>query len=134
MNISTPTGTTAGPDNLPPIERASLVERCMSDAGFACVILGKFQARAGEMVAAVERAVAAADAAAIGRAAHALKGASANLSAERLRAAAQAVESAAHDGDPAAAGPLLTDLRLQLARCLAYVPVLVTELRRATAA
>ncbi len=123
---SSPTPPTAAP----PIDRPSLVERCMGDPAFACLILGKFAARAAEMVAAVERAVASADAAAVGRAAHSLKGAAANLSAEGVRAAAAAIEAVGHGGDAAAAGPLLAALRFEMDRCLAHVPVLVAELQR----
>ena len=119
---------------VPPIDRASLVERCMGDPTFAGLILGKFHARAGEMLAAVERAVAAADAAAIGRAAHALKGAAANLSAEGVRAAAQAIESAGHAGDAAAAVRSLEALRAEMGRCLAFIPALTADLQRAPAA
>jgi len=120
--------------DVPPIDRASLVERCMGDAGFACLILGKFQARAAEMVAAVDRAATAADAAAAARAAHALKGAAANLSAEAVRVAATAIESAGHAGDAAAVAALVDPLRASMDVCMAYVPRLLDELRQPAAA
>ncbi len=125
---------TARTEPLPPIDRPSLVERCMGDAAFSCLILGKFQARVGEMVAAVERAAAGGDVAALGRAAHAVKGAAANLSAEGLRAAAGEIEAAAHAGDAAAVGPVVVELRAEADRCLAYIPQLVADLQRAAAA
>ncbi len=126
--------TATPPLDAPPIDQPSLVARCMGDAGFACLILGKFQARSGEMVAAVERAVAAGDAAAAGRAAHALKGAAANLSAEGVRVVAQAIESAGHDGDLAAAAAQVAPLRAAMDRCAAHVPALTAALQRAAAA
>jgi HPt (histidine-containing phosphotransfer) domain-containing protein len=119
---------------VPPIDRPSLVARCMGDAAFACMILGKFQARAPEMVAAIERALTAGDAAAAGRAAHGLKGAAANLSAEGVRVAAEAIESAGHDGDLTAAAGHVASLRAAMDRCLAYVPTLVAALQRGPAA
>jgi Amt family ammonium transporter len=123
----------ADASDVPPIDRSSLVERCMGDASFACLILGKFQSRAAEMVAAVDRAATAGDAAAAARAAHALKGAAANLSAEAVRAAAGAIEAAGHAGDAAAIAAMVAPLRASMDRCLAYAPRLVAELQRPAA-
>jgi len=120
----------AAPSDAPPIDRASLVERCMGDASFACLILGKFQSRAPEMVAAVDRAAVAGDAAAAARAAHALKGAAANLSAEAVRVAAGSIEAAGHAADAAAIVAMVAPLRAAMDRCLAYVPRLTAELQR----
>ena len=121
-------------DATPPIDRASLVNRCMNDAGFACMILGKFRAQLGPMAERISAAVAAGDAAAAGKAAHALKGASANLSAGSLQAAAQVIEAAGSGGDPAAATAGLPAVRAEVARCLAYLPVLIAELSAVPAA
>ena len=121
--------TTPPPTAAPPIDRPSLVARCMDDADFTCMILGKFGAQLGEMVARIEAA--AGDAAAAGRAAHALKGAAANLSAGSLTAVAGAIEAAGHAGDAAGVAAHLSDLRREADRCLTYVPVLRAELSRA---
>ena len=128
------TATTTTAADAPPIDRPSLVERCMGDAGFACLILGKFQARAADMAGAVDRAVAVGDAASAGRAAHALKGAAANLSAEAVRAVAQAIETAGHDNDLPAVVAQMGPLRAAMDRCLAYIPVLTAALQRQSAA
>ena len=112
----------------PPIDRVTLLDRCMGDAGFTCMILAKFQSQLGHLTAEVERATAAGDAAAAGRAAHTLKGASANLSAAALQAAAAAVEVAGHRANAAALPPLLPPLRAEVARVAAYLPTLMAEL------
>ena len=115
-----------------PIDRASLVGRCMDDAGFACLILGKFQAGVRPMADRVAAAVAAGDAAEMARSAHALKGAAANLSAGALQAAAARIEQAG--GHPDVVAVALADVRYEVERCLAYVPLLVADLRRPIAA
>ena len=134
MSPTEPTAAAAPTVGRPPIDRASLVSRCMDDAGFACLILGKFQGQLGEMAGRIEAAAAAADAGAAGRAGHALKGAAANLSAADLQAAAGAVEAAGHAGDAAAVTAAVPPLLAAVDRCRAYVPVLMAELQRAAAA
>ena len=118
----------------PPIDRPSLVARCMGDAGFAGLIVGKFQAQLPTLAERIEQAVAAGDAAAAGRAGHALKGAAANLSAAGLQAAAGRIEAAGHAGDPASAAAALASLRAEVARCQAHLPALLAELQRQPAA
>lgn len=129
-----PTSTASPNAEAPPIDRPSLVNRCMGDASFAGLILGKFQARANEMVVAIEKAIAAGDIVGAGRAAHALKGAAANLSAEAVRAHAQTIEQAGHDGNLAAAQAAIGQLRQAMDCCLAYIPTLTAELQRMPAA
>lgn len=75
-----------------------LLARCLGNVEFAERILGKFQERCDEDVAALERAVFDCDSEAVARLAHRLKGASANASALGLRRHASEIERAArHD-------------------------------------
>jgi HPt (histidine-containing phosphotransfer) domain-containing protein len=128
--VSDPNPTTPTRD---PIDRGSLLERCMGDAGFASIILGKFQSRLGSMAAAVEAASVGGDAAAAGRAGHALKGAAANLSAAGVEAVAAQVEAAGAGGDVAAVARLVPQLWAEVARCLSFLPTLAAELSRSAA-
>ena len=129
-----PTAPVQPPMALQPSTQSWLVARCMRDAGFASLMLGKFQHQLGEMTARVERAAAAGDAAEAGRAAHALKGAAANLSAGSVRAAAGAIEASGQRGDAAAVEAGLAELREAVERCRAYIPPLTIDLQRRAAA
>lgn len=72
-----------------------LLARCLGNMEFAQRILGKFQERCDEDLAALERAVGEDDRETVARLAHRLKGASANASAPGLRRHASEIESAA---------------------------------------
>ena len=89
----------------------SLLARCMGNREFVGRILRKFEAKGGEDLKALEKAVQAGDAEVIAFVAHAIKSAAANLSANVLRETAGEMERVARSGDLSGAAGHLERVR-----------------------
>ncbi len=103
----------------PVLDRAGLLARLDGDEDAAQEILAAFRDDLPRQIAALQAALAGGDAAAASRQAHTLKGVAANVGAERLRAVATALETAAQAGDLGTASTRLTELDAQAVAVLA---------------
>jgi HPt (histidine-containing phosphotransfer) domain-containing protein len=112
-----------------PIDAASLLERCVGDAGFMELVLEKFRVMSDAMVNRISQSVEARDAAQMGRHAHSLKGAAANLSAEYVRSIAGRLEELGQRGVLESAEESLAELRREMERCIAYIPAVKIQLQ-----
>lgn len=112
-----------------PIDLASLLQRCMNDPSFVCMLLGKVGPQFQQLMRQLDEAVAAKNFEQIARLAHSVKGTSANLSAEAVRACSEQLEVAAHDGSIGAMVAVVDELHGHVSRCLAYVPELIAQLQ-----
>jgi two-component system sensor histidine kinase/response regulator len=112
----------------PEIDLPSLMRRCLDDAAFCAMILHKFAARAGDQLAALERALESNNFIDLAREAHTLQGVAANLSAARLRSHAEALEAAAKQNDACAAQAALANVRAEMTRCTLQVPELIAKI------
>jgi HPt (histidine-containing phosphotransfer) domain-containing protein len=83
------------------------------------------------MLQKVAKAIADGDAAQLMRDAHMLKGAAANLSAESVRSIARRLEEIGQSGDLAAAQQSFSELKQEVARCIAYIPAVNAQLQTA---
>jgi HPt (histidine-containing phosphotransfer) domain-containing protein len=117
-------------DPAPSIDLASLLRRCLDDSTFCGMILHKFAARAGDQLAALQRALESVNTLELAREAHTLAGVAANLSAETLRGYANELERAARTCNLPAARAALDRTRGELARCAESVPRLMERLSR----
>ena len=111
-----------------PFDAKSLLHRCMGDAGFCELMLQKFADRAANQLAALERAARAANCVELAREAHTLKGIALNLSADELRASATRLEQAARTGQCDCLGELISEVRVQVIRCLESMPWVLAEI------
>ena len=111
-----PAGAAQADGGLPPVNYASLLQRCLNKAELATRLLGKFVQQAEQDVAAIGTAVQHNDLVALAAVAHRLKGASANVAAEPLRLLATTLEGCGRRGNVAVARPLLPQLQLELLR------------------
>jgi HPt (histidine-containing phosphotransfer) domain-containing protein len=118
-------------DSNRPIDAASLLERCVGDASFVQLVLEKFQSTSDSMVKRISQSIETRDAGQLGRDAHMLKGAAANLSAEPVRAIARRLEEIGQRGDLALAEQALSELKQEVARCIAYFPAVKAQLQNA---
>lgn len=115
--VVTPTGDlTSPPDDLPALEFAVLLERCVGDAGFAGKILKKFQQRLPADVNALRQAILAGEACQVSSLAHGLKGSAANVSATGLSQVVGTIERAARSGALQEAEMTLPELERQFDR------------------
>ena len=106
----------------------SLLERCFGDAHFCTLMLRKFSHRAGDQMAALDRAARSGNALELAREAHTLKGLAGNLSAAPLQKSADRLEQAARRSDLHEAGSLVDQVRDQIDRCMQEIPrVLVAD-------
>jgi HPt (histidine-containing phosphotransfer) domain-containing protein len=112
----------------PPIDIASLLHRCLDDTTFCGMILHKFAARAGDQLAALQRALESANIVELAREAHTLAGVAANLSAVALRDSADELERAATGSNLADARVALDRIRTEVIRCTELVPRLIERL------
>jgi HPt (histidine-containing phosphotransfer) domain-containing protein len=120
----------AANDSRAPIDLPSLLRRCLDDSTFCGMILHKFAARAGDQLAALQRALESVNTLELAREAHTLAGVAANLSADALRGYADELERAARTCNLPAARTALDRTRSELARCAESVPRLLERLAR----
>ncbi len=95
MNPPTPSANPRSVPHAPPIDTASLLERCMNNAEIALLVLDKLEEQITRDLDALTVATAADDFDALTRTAHALKGAASSAGASALSRAAGCVESLA---------------------------------------
>jgi PAS domain S-box-containing protein len=119
---------TAAPVSVHPLNVSELSARCMNNIDFTRRILGKFQDRVAEDLAALARTLADKKMVEAAQLAHSLKGAAANLAAPAVRATAAEVETLSRAGDMAQAEEALRRLRVEVDRCLAYIPQAIAGL------
>ena len=99
----------------------------MGDVGFMERLFGKFQLKMVDGVKEIERSVTARDAAETARLAHSLEGRAANLSAVPLRDVAAGLEDLGRQDTLAGCEELVARLRVELDRCVAYLPAAAAE-------
>lgn len=112
------------------IHVASLLNRCFGDANFCTLMLRKFSHRAGDQLAALDRAARSGNAVDLAREAHTLKGLAGNLSAAPLQMSADRLEQVARRSELEEAESLLDQVRDQVARCLAEIPLVLARISR----
>ena len=113
-----------------PIHVESLLDRCFGDADFCTLMLRKFLHRAGDQLAALDRAARSGNAVNLAREAHTLKGLAGNLSATSLQLSADRLEQVARRSDLKEAGSLVDQVRDQVARCLEAIPRVLAQISR----
>jgi len=105
----------------PPIEMASLLERCMGNTELRARLLEKFANQAGELLRQISESAAAADIARLTLYSHTLKGSAINMSAAAVSKAAQQIETLAKSGEVKGIEDQLRQLQLEIDHCVAFV-------------
>lgn len=108
----------------------SLLDRCFGDANFCALMLRKFSHRAGDQLAALDRAARSGNAIELAREAHTLKGLAGNLSATPLQISADRLEQVARRSELKDAGSLVDQVRDQVARCVEEIPRVLAQISR----
>ena len=115
-----PADSTAQPDggesDLPVLDRASLLQRCMNNEPLANRVLSKFSERVEGDVAKLKELLDGDQLEAAVRQAHSIKGAAGNVSAEALRSIAADIEAALRHGDSQDVVEALPKLQVQVVR------------------
>jgi PAS domain S-box-containing protein len=107
-----------------PIDKDLLLNRCMGSLDFMESLLSELQASGMSHVDEIARHNSANDVVKTGNAAHALKGAAGILSAEPIRKLAAGIEQATRTGSLEGVSEAVDELRLEMNRCLAFIPTL----------
>ncbi|HEY3243118.1 MAG TPA: response regulator, partial [Phycisphaerae bacterium] len=115
-------------ESAPPFDLHELLQIWGDDREFLAKIVRGFQASIGNELAKLADAVTKGDAEHVMQLAHALNGAAGYLKADRLRAAAAALEQTAMLGTLQSADSLLRALRVEVERYLAYAPQALASL------
>jgi HPt (histidine-containing phosphotransfer) domain-containing protein len=102
----------------------------MGNVSFALVLLDELETNGKQQVDAIVLHAASEETHAAAEAAHSLKGAAAIIGAEPLRRKADEIEVAGHTGETSLLLDMVHDLRVQMDRCLTYIPNLRTDLQR----
>jgi ammonium transporter, Amt family len=113
-----------------PIDVAALLDRCVGDAEFVQLMLEKFRSTSVTMLNTISQAVDAGDAKQMGWYAHNIKGAAANLSAESVRSIAGRLEELGHRGEMEQAEEILSELKREMERCVAYIPTVNAQMQK----
>ena len=108
----------------------SLLDRCFGDANFCTLMLRKFSHRAGDQLAALDRAARSGNAIELAREAHTLKGLAGNLSAAPLQISADRLEQVARRSELEEAGSLVDQVRDQVTRCMEEIPRILAQIAR----
>ena len=111
-----------------PFDTGSLLARCVDDREFCALMLHKFSRRAGDQMAAIDRAVASSNLAELTVRAHTLKGVAANLAADSLASAAAELERLARQSQLDRLAAAVSRVRGELERTVQMVPQLVEDL------
>ena len=115
----------------PPIELASLLDRCQGMAPLVEKLLNSFQGKLQQQLSEMTDSVAKADGVALSRVAHSLKGAAANLSAEPICQRARQLEMLGLHGDITDAAVELEHLQAEVESCIAFIPVAIRQSKTA---
>jgi HPt (histidine-containing phosphotransfer) domain-containing protein len=105
----------------PPLDRAEALDRIGGDESFLAELLELYDAEFAEKSSALASAIEGGDMDAVRSLGHGLKGSSANLSLPGLREAAQEMETAGGDKNPAAARKALERLAVEYRALKAFL-------------
>jgi HPt (histidine-containing phosphotransfer) domain-containing protein len=122
-NSTTPSAT-------PPIDAASLLQRCRGKGPLAERLLAQFEQQLAGQVETLRQSLGRSDHDALARAAHAVKGSAANMSAGGLSDVAARLEKLGAAADREAAAACLEQLADQARQCRAFIPRAVEDVRR----
>jgi Amt family ammonium transporter len=114
----------------PPIDYDELMERCMGNAEFAASLLDELKTSGLGHMKELTQHIEAGAAQEAGATAHALKGAAGILGAKTLRALAAEIEMAGKANDVQRAASMLSDIQVELHRCLDYLPEIKARLTK----
>ena len=106
-----------------PFALAELSERCMDNAAVAALLLDKFETQLNADIREIEQRLVTGDTGQIARTAHALKGAAGAVAAAALEGLAAEIEIMARSDQLDSIARELSALRVEVERCLAYLPV-----------
>ena len=104
-----------------PFDLEALLVRCMGDAEFRTKLLSKFPQQALMNLQQIAQSLASGDAKQVSRAAHGLKGTAANLSAPAVQRLAADIEKLGASGSLENAERLLTQLKMEVERCVTAI-------------
>jgi HPt (histidine-containing phosphotransfer) domain-containing protein len=107
---------------MPPLAIDELIERCMGDTGTVKMILNEFERQTAADLIALGQHFASRDMESAAKVAHTLKGASGVVAADRLSGVAAEIERNCRRGDLADAERLMGELKLEVNRCIEYLP------------
>ncbi len=110
------------------IDTQTLMERCLGKLDLVESVLTTFQQQAGQMLDEIRQGVAAADASGTATAAHKLKGAAGNVSAVSVADIACRIEELGRNGVLADAESCLTQLSVEVERCVGSIPDVLKSL------
>jgi HPt (histidine-containing phosphotransfer) domain-containing protein len=112
----------------PPIDVEVLFSRCMGNVAFALALLNELEANGTPQVDSIVLHASCDDPEAAAEAAHSFKGAAATIGAVLLRDIADSIETAGLAGETSSMLDMVQDLRVELNRCLSYLPSLRSDL------
>jgi HPt (histidine-containing phosphotransfer) domain-containing protein len=115
----------------PPLCWAVLRERCQGDIDFCRQLLQAYNLRVVDQLTAIEQAAKTGDADALARRAHAAKSVAATLAAEDICRAAAELEHLGRRANLSDVEAALRRLRLEVERCLEYIPQLLSTIAAA---
>ena len=107
----------------PPIDTRALLNRCMGSVEFMESLLSELESTGLHHVSEIERNFGLKEPTETANAAHALKGAAGILSAEAVRQLASDIEQCGRSGSLDGIEAAIADLRLEMDRCLKYIPI-----------
>ncbi|MFO1043916.1 MAG: response regulator [Planctomycetaceae bacterium] len=107
----------------PPIDTRALLNRCMGSVEFMESLLSELESTGLHHVSEIERNFGLKEPTETANAAHALKGAAGILSAEAVRQLASDIEQCGRSGSLDGIEAAIADLRLEMERCLKYIPI-----------
>jgi signal transduction histidine kinase/DNA-binding response OmpR family regulator len=113
----------------PAVDTASLLARCRGKSDLAERLLLKFEQQISEQVKELEQNLKQRELEAMAKAAHAIKGAAANLSADRISAAACALEEVGKTGELEKAITSVHKLADEVRQYLDFLPTAVKQVR-----
>jgi two-component system sensor histidine kinase/response regulator len=108
----------------------ALTRRCLGKLDLVQRVLTAFEQEAREMLREIQSGVAGADASRTAKAAHRLKGVAGNVSAGAVADLAHRLEELGRDGTLGEAEGYLTELSVQVERCVASIPAVLESLRK----
>jgi two-component system, sensor histidine kinase and response regulator len=111
-----------------PFDLDQAIRRCLGKLEVVTIVLREFEKQAAADLRRIGECVSAGEFDEIGRIAHALKGAAGMISANHLTDLAIAIESAATSQNLMSLEALLLPLKIEVARCLDYLPKARSEM------
>ena len=124
------TGCLIADGDSPPIDTAILFSRCMGNVSFSLSLLAELEATGNQLVDGIVLRATSDEFGEVAETAHSLKGAAAILGAERLRWIAEEIETASRGEVDPHLPQLIQELRSEMSRCLAYIPMVRLDSQR----